>query len=104
MIDTKVLKRDGRDELFHPYKIGDAITAAFKSVGKEVDGGVLIQVFASLEAQASTRPQVEGIQDLIERTLFDRGHFEVLQSFTRYRFLHKMQRERLGGAAPSSGV
>ncbi len=102
MIDTKVLKRDGRDELFHPYKIGDAITAAFKSVGKEVDGGVLIQVLASLEAQAAARPQVEGIQDLIERTLFDRGHFEVLQSFTRYRFLHKMQRERLGGATPGT--
>lgn len=37
------------------------------------------------------------IQDMIERALFRCGYFDTAKTFITYRFLHKMQREQLGG-------
>ena len=88
-----IIKRDGSVEPFKPYKIEDAIKAAFDSVlvpyDKKVYEAVLIRIsFDTVKA-------VEEIQDIIEYELHRAGYFDVMKSFITYRFLHKMQREHI---------
>jgi len=45
----------------------------------------------------SDAPNVEDIQDIIEKYLFNFGYFNVMKSFITYRFMHKMQREHIAG-------
>ena len=92
-----IIKRDGSIEEFKPYKIEDAIKAAFDSVltpyDKKVYESVLIRIsFDEIKA-------VEDIQDIIEYELFRAGYFDVMKSFITYRFLHKLQREHILGLA-----
>lgn len=90
-----ILKRDGTEAPFLPYKIESAIERGFASVGQSTDGAVFASVLARLIGRE--RWTVEEIQDLIERTLFERGHFEVMRSFMLYRHTHKLQRENKAG-------
>jgi len=92
---TYVLKRDGSTEQFYSFKIEDAIAKAFQSVSIALDEKVVTEVLFHVLYDAIT--DVESIQDLIERTLYDAGYFEVMKSFITYRFLHKMQREHILG-------
>ena len=90
-----VLKRDGSSEPFYSFKIEDAIYKAFNSVTVPADEKVVTEVLFSVLHDGIV--EVEAIQDLIERTLYDAGYFEVMKSFITYRFLHKMQREHILG-------
>jgi len=90
-----VLKRDGSTEPFYSFKIEDAITKAFNSVSIPLDDKVVTEVLFMVLHDAIV--DVEAIQDLIERTLYNAGYFEVMKSFITYRFLHKMQREHILG-------
>lgn len=90
-----VLKRDGSSEPFYPFKIEDAIRKSFESVSAVFDENIVTTVLFGIAYNDVS--DVEGIQDLIERSLYDRGYFEVMKSFITYRFLHKMQREHILG-------
>ncbi|WP_456486105.1 ribonucleoside triphosphate reductase [Hydrogenimonas sp.] len=91
----EILKRDGSTEPFAPYKIEDAIKAAFQSRAKPYNPTIF---FAVIDRLSNTRRvAVEEIQDMIEQTLFEAGHFEVMRSFMLYRHTHKMQREHIMG-------
>lgn len=91
----EILKRDGRAEEFHAYKIEDAIKKAFDSVNEPYEGAILSRVMEALEREGLK--SVEEIQDRIELELFNAGRFSVMKSFMNYRFLHKMQREHISG-------
>ncbi|MGZ8546795.1 MAG: ribonucleoside triphosphate reductase [Sulfuricurvum sp.] len=96
----RVCKRDGSTELFHLYKIVDAIKKAFESVLRPYNQIALKSLLERLE----TRPlwNVEEIQDIIEEELHNSGEFAVMKSFIAYRFLHKMQREQISGLLPDT--
>lgn len=92
---TQIIKRNGKAEEFQGYKIQDAIKKAFHSSATTYDDKVYQEILASLET--NNLATVEGIQDMIERSLFKNGYFETMRSFITYRFLHKMQREQIAG-------
>ena len=99
-----IKKRDGRSERFDGAKIVEAMRRAFEDVADEqaaargliaghgasapaVSAGELEALLASVE-QAMAREAVdcvEGVQDLVERALMERGHFEVAKSYILYR-------------------
>ena len=93
-----IFKRDGRLEAFKPHKIEDAIKKAFLSVSKPYDAAIFERVLAAIAEKNLNA--VEKIQDQIELCLFEAGHFAAMKSFMNYRYLHKMQRENLGGFSP----
>ena len=99
-----IKKRDGRSERFDGAKIVEAMRRAFEDVADEqatargliaghgasapaVSADALEALLASIE-QAMDRDGVdcvEGVQDLVERALMERGHFEVAKSYILYR-------------------
>lgn len=99
-----IKKRDGRSERFDGAKIVEAMRRAFEDVADEqaaargliaghgasvpaVSADELEALLASIE-QAMDRDGVdcvEGVQDLVERALMGRGHFEVAKSYILYR-------------------
>ncbi len=88
----RILKRNGSYSEFQPYKIEEAVKKAFKSVHKEYDPAVLDALLTTL--QNKELASVEEIQDMIEKELFERKHFEVMRSFMLYRHTHKLQRQK----------
>ena len=83
-----VKKRDGRKVLFNIKKISDAIFAAARSVGGHdyqtaEDLSWLVAEF--LEKNGYTFPEVEQIQDAVEKILVENGHYKVSKSYILYR-------------------
>lgn len=85
-----VQKRDGRIVPFRAEKIADAIFAAAKAVGGEdrrqaevLAGQVIHLLQQSVLAQEA--PQVEEIQDLVEKVLIEQGHARTAKAFILYR-------------------
>ena len=91
----EILKRDGTKEQFAPYKIEDAIKAAFKSQNTTYDTTVFFNVIERLKHKRIAA--VEDIQDMIEQELFKARYFDVMRAFMIYRHTHKMQREHILG-------
>ncbi|WP_201354199.1 ribonucleoside triphosphate reductase [Hydrogenimonas urashimensis] len=91
----EILKRDGSKENFAPYKIEDAIKAAFKSQNTQYDSTIFFNVLERLKTKRIAA--VEDIQDMIEQELFKARYFEVMRAFMIYRHTHKMQREHIYG-------
>ncbi len=91
----EILKRDGTKEEFAPYKIEDAIKAAFKSQNTTYDSTVFFNVIERLKHKRIAA--VEDIQDMIEQELFKARYFDVMRAFMIYRHTHKMQREHILG-------
>ena len=89
----KVIKRDGSLQNYFPYKIEDAIKKAFDATGVVYDINVFEEVIKQL--QKIETPEVEFIQDLIEKSLYKHGYFDVMKNFMLYRHLHKLQRENM---------
>ncbi|MGI6343615.1 MAG: anaerobic ribonucleoside-triphosphate reductase [Bacillota bacterium] len=85
-----VQKRDGRIVPFNAEKIADAIFAAAKAVGGEDRRQAEFlagQVIHLLQQNSLTGhvPQVEEIQDLVERTLIEHGHARTAKAYILYR-------------------
>ena len=89
----KVIKRDGTYQDYFPYKIEDAIKKAFEATNVEYDNDVFLEVIEAIKKIKT--PEVEYIQDLIEKSLYKHGYFDVMKNFMLYRHLHKLQRENL---------
>lgn len=94
-MEKYVIKRNGEYLPLETWKIGDAIEKGFGSVSRPVDPKVFAQVLELLEPKDTWA--VEEIQDLIEKILYEYGHFEVMRSFMLYRHTRKLQREHLDG-------
>ncbi len=89
----KVIKRDGSLQDFFSYKIEDAIKKAFEASNKKYDTDIFEDVMKIIKEKEI--PEVEYIQDIIEKTLYKHGYFDVMKNFMLYRHLHKLQRENL---------
>lgn len=115
-----IRKRDGRTEPYEARKIVEAMRRAFADVradaaapaaGRETGDGhvgedelsALLQTVERSMA-ASSIQSVEDIQDLVERALMERGHFEVAKSYILYRHHRAERREARLGLARAVAV
>ena len=92
-----IVKRDGRREKFESRKITDAIFKAAKACGgddyaraEELTRQALD--IAQLEYN-NREPEVEGIQDIVERVLINNGHARTAKAYILYREKRKGARE-----------
>lgn len=89
----KIKKRDGRIVSFRPLKIQRAIWQAAKAAGgaNRVKAKKLADlVIKELEKRFNQTliPEVEQVQDLVEKILLKNGHERTFKAFTLYRDLH----------------
>ena len=88
---TKIIKRDGREVPFNLEKIANAIFRAAQAVGgSDYDEAMslAIEVSERIEeefCQADEYPNVEDIQDMVERVLVKHGHARTAKEFILYR-------------------
>ncbi|MDN4165010.1 ribonucleoside triphosphate reductase [Cytophagales bacterium LB-30] len=90
-----VIKRNGKYEPFKAYKIEEALQKGFHSTSELYQPALFETILQALAPK--TIWAVEEIQDLIEKTLFQNGYFEVLRAFMLYRHTRKLQREHVQG-------
>lgn len=94
----KIKKRNGKIVAFSSIKIERAIRAAFRAIGDAESRNadkVYQRVVAEMEGRFNKTivPEVEQVQDLIEKILLMEGFDKVHRAFTLYRELHQKQRE-----------
>ncbi len=85
----RIRKRDGRLEKFHPEKITWAIFKAAAACGGD-DFAKAEELCAAVLEQAAQQygdsiPEVEQIQDLVEKVLIKSGHARTAKAFILYR-------------------
>ena len=93
-----IIKRNGQKEKFNQNKISNAISKAFKAVGnynKEEINRLTDKVISYLNLfyKQGNEPQVEMIQDLIEKILMEEGYTQIAKSYILYREQHAKIRE-----------
>lgn len=85
----KIIKRDGRKANFDERKIYDAIMCAFRSQNRnepQKAEEITDFVVSSLDEEFGRKiPTVEQVQDLIEKTLVEKGEIEVARAYILYR-------------------
>ncbi len=87
---SSVRKRDGRIETFDCSKITFAIFKAFRASGnpdRKRANELTLKVKNYLE-KSRKQPDVEMIQDLVERVLFENNHFDIAKNYILYRHQH----------------
>ena len=94
----KIKKRNGRVVAFRPSKIETAVWGAFKTTGeadRKTVGALAKKVVGQLEKRFNDTiiPEVEQIQDLVEKMLLEQGYEKTYRAFTLYRELHRKMRE-----------
>ncbi len=84
-----IRKRDGSIEKFSPEKITNAVFKAATACGGTdyaLAENLCQQVLRIVEERFSGRiPDVEGVQDLVERTLIKNGHAKTAKAYILYR-------------------
>jgi anaerobic ribonucleoside-triphosphate reductase len=94
---TIILKRSGQKETFQPKKITDAIFKAAQAVGGDdysIAESLTEQVIDVAHLKYGERcPEVEGIQDIVERVLIKNGHAKTAKAYILYREKRKSARE-----------
>ena len=97
MTVTKIRKRDGRLADFNEEKIAKAITKAFDATYKpgqeETAKRLADEVLSILEVEGDLQPEVEHIQDLVERVLMDNGYVQTAKAYILYRDQRSRARE-----------
>lgn len=93
-----VIKRNGTRVKFNESKIKKAIDKAFQEVTDDVckDSCVLPAVKTRIEriAHDNGDVSVEKIQDVVEQTLMEQGHYKVAKAYIRYRYDHELARAK----------
>ncbi len=90
-IIKKVRKRDGSVVPFNEEKIAEAIWKAAKAVGgTDRDKSVFLarEITQLIDETLGDIPGVEEIQDLVEKTLIEKGHAKVAKAYILYRKSH----------------
>lgn len=95
---TKIIKRNGEIVEFDQKKITEAIWKAAQSVGgtdKSLAEKISNQVTAVLEVffKGKDVPNVEQIQDLVEKILIEGGHAKTAKAYIIYRQKHTDERD-----------
>ncbi len=86
---TKIKKRDGREAPFNIEKIANAVFRSSSSVG-ETDYGVVIDLSTRIAERVEQEitddiPNVEQIQDIVEKVLIENGWVEEAKAYIIYR-------------------
>ena len=85
----QVTKRDGRIEAYDRQKIARAMGKALAETADPVasDASALEALLARVEQAlvATGATEVEQIQDLVERTLMETGHYDAAKAYILYR-------------------
>lgn len=95
-----IKKRNGNSVSFDSRKIMNAMGQAFVSTQVPISTEKLQQmtdmVVAKLEETLppSGVPTVEGVQDIVERTIMEAGYFATAKHYIVYRYQHKKEREQ----------
>jgi ribonucleoside-diphosphate reductase alpha chain len=95
----KVKKRNGTIVDFDRDRIQRAIHKAYMATRheepNEVIDSITDEVVQNLEEQYTDRiPEVESIQDLVEKKIAEKGLFDVAKAYIVYRLDHQEQREK----------
>ena len=89
MTVQSIKKRDGRLVPFDGAKIAEAINKAFNATYKpgneETAQKLASEVLSILEVEGETAPDVEHIQDIVERVLMDNGYVQTAKAYILYR-------------------
>ena len=89
MTIEKLKKRDGRLVSFDKEKIARAIAKVFEATYKpgqnEVAETLSDEVLSILEVEGIAEPEVEHIQDIVERVLMDNGYIQTAKAYILYR-------------------
>lgn len=88
----KVLKRNGKLELFDVSKVQDAVKKAYKARGKEVDVEVLEEIQCLPNTLVGDAVSVEAVQDAVVRILMDLAPYDVALGYILYRAHHDESR------------
>ena len=93
----QIRKRDGRVVPFHENKIADAINKAFQATYKpgydDTAAKLAHEVASVLEVEGGPCPDVEHIQDVVERVLMDNGYVQTAKAYILYRAERSRVRE-----------
>lgn len=81
----QIIKRSGETEAYNGEKIITAIEKAFVELNQNPSRQVLEQLLYAVEMHLPPCPTVEQVQDLVERTLMEKGFFEVAKGYILYR-------------------
>lgn len=96
MVET-IIKRDGRREKFHREKITWAIFKAATACGGddfELAERLTDQVVAIVNQKyKNSIPDVEGVQDIVEKVLIENGHAQTAKAYILYREKRRSARE-----------
>ena len=91
-----IKKRDGRVVKFRPAKITSAIARAGKATGEFGQGEarkLMLRVLTCThELPLRPVPEVEEIQDIVERVLLDSLFYKTAKAYILYREQHAQQR------------
>ena len=95
----KVIKRDGREVDFDSSKILVAIQKANREVEEidkisETDFDKIVADVVEDCKSLRRAIGVEEIQDFVEEELIDGGYVEVVRRYIKYRYLHKLARDK----------
>ncbi|MDP2918330.1 MAG: ribonucleoside triphosphate reductase, partial [bacterium] len=95
---TKIEKRDGRIVPFEPEKIATAIFKAAQAVGgrdRLLARSLALKVASLLNEKfdGHTVPNVEQVQDFVEKVLIEEGHAKTAKAFILYRDQHARLRD-----------
>ncbi len=107
-MDIKVIKkRDGKLAAFNREKIRIAMERAAQNVNPEADlrpfGLIVDHVVRHIEISfAGNTPDVEGIQDLVERTLLEHGYYDIGKAYILFRAERSKQRTLVPAEAPAT--
>ena len=86
---TRIKKRDGRIAEFDVSKIAEAIEKAFDATyrpgNKEAADKLAGEVLSILELEGDDAPEVEHIQDIVEKVLMDNGYVSTAKAYILYR-------------------
>ena len=97
MAISEIIKRDGRTVPFDSNKISNAMRKAFRASKQEQPDVLLaelvVEVMNRLESENSETPNVEQIQDIVEKVLVDAGHIVVARNYHEYRVARTRARE-----------
>lgn len=99
-----IVKRNGTEDRFDRSKISMAIYNALRATGEyedtdinEFTGKLLKSVLRELKTRNDGKLHVEDVQDIIEDKLMDKGLHKTARYFIKYRFLHKINRDKVEG-------
>ncbi len=98
MLDLRVVKRNGEVVEFDPARIRNAVSKAVLASGHPLSDGELRDLSDEIRHEIENRffdfyPNVENIQDIVEKHLVKGQHYEIAKAYILYRAERQQNRE-----------